>query len=190
MYHSQLSNINHRGIAIYLRNELCYKRLYELEDHAQESIWLEISQPSGKFLLTTIYRPPLERVSYWDELERNIENARDKYQLPIYLCGDLNDNILTNSSYIEPLLERQGLQIINREVTYYTSTSANCLDLFATSKPQDMCSIQTTSPTLSGHSSLILSKNIGLPKGKRYTRKVLDYNKTNWARINEEMRQH
>ena len=189
-YPADPGQINHGGVVVYLKNEICYRRLYELEEQVIESLWLEISQPSGKFLLTTIYRPPSERVIYWEGLERNIEDARDKYQLPIYLCGDLNDNTLFTSSQIKPLLERQGLQILNNEVTYYTQTSANCLDIFATTKPQDVSSIQTTSPTLSGYSSLILSKRIGIPKGKKYTRKILDYKKTNWIRINQELRHY
>ena len=184
-YPADLGTINHGGVAIYVRNEIVCRRLYELEDEKLESIWLEISQLSGKFIINVIYRPPSERMLYWDELERNLENARDKKDLPIYLCGDLNDNTLHTGSQIEPILQRQGLTILNNEPTFYTATSANCLDIFATSKPEDVDCIQTTSPTLSGHSSLILSKRAGIPKGLKYTRKVMDYTKTNWRAINE-----
>ena len=184
-YPADLGQINHGGVAIYVKNEIVCRRLYELEDRKLESIWLEISQLSGKYIINVIYRPPSERIAYWEDLERNLENARDKYDLPMYLCGDLNDNTLSMGSQIVPMLERQGLTILNDEATYYTSTSANCLDIFATSRPRDVQCMQTTSPTLSGHSSLILSKRVGIPKGQRYTRKVLDYTKTNWRNTNQ-----
>ena len=109
---------------------------------------------------------------------------------PVYLCGDFNCNANISPNHIGSILHRQGLHLLNHEPTFYTDTSSNCLDIFATSEPGRIDSVQTTSPSLSGHSSLILSRKNGLGSGSNYQRHVLNYKKSNWEAINRELSTH
>ena len=182
-----LGNINHGGVAVYVCENLGCKRRYDLEVPGIESIWTEIFSQHGNFLLSCIYRPPSENVNYWKLLERHIESARDTSPLPVYICGDFNNNTHSPNNNIVPLLNRQGFAVLNDEPTFYTQTSANCLDIFASTKPNDVNEVITCSPSLSGHSSLIMKKHLKLPKPKSYTRKILNYKKTNWTGVNTQL---
>ena len=176
--------INHGGVAVYVRNDVAFKHRVDLENSEVESIWLEIFSETGSFLLSVIYRPPSERTDYWNILEHHIESARDSTVLPVIICGDFNNNILVRPCQIVPLLQRQGLHVMNHEPTFITQTSSTCLDLFAVSQPSDVDCVLTASPSLSGHACLILCKNTKLPKSTSYSRKVLDYRHTDWLAVN------
>ena len=179
--------INHGGVAVYLRTDIAFKHRLDLEENSVESVWVEISSLTGNFLLSVIYRPPSERAEYWTILENHIENARESSPLPVIICGDFNSNTLIRPCHIVPLLQRQGLHVVNNEATFFTPTSATCLDLFAVSQPKDVESVYTTSPSLSGHACLILCKNSKITKTNSYTRKVLNYKRTDWNAVNNSL---
>ena len=179
--------INHGGVGVYVRNDIAIKHRLDLENISVESVWLEVSSGTGNFLLAVIYRPPSERAEYWNLLENHIENARDCSSLPVIICGDFNNNTLARPSQIIPLLQRQGLHVINNEATHFTQTSSTCLDLFAVSQPKDVDVVYTISPSLSSHTCLVLCKNSKVPKSNSYLRRILDYRHTDWSAVNDSL---
>ena len=181
--------IFHGGVACFVRNGLAYTRRTDLEHPTMEMMWLEIVTKTGKFLLTVVYRPPSEPVDFWRILEENIQHARDVTNVPIYLCGELNNDTLNPKNVISPLLNRQGLTIMNCQPTHF-ATKPTCLNLFATSTPQKVNLVTTTGPSLSNHSAVILHKDGSSRESHGFTRSVTDYTRANWDVINDDLLAH
>ena len=49
---------NHRGVIIYVKDSLCYKRREDLEPRNIESIWLELTNNHKHVLFGLFYPPP------------------------------------------------------------------------------------------------------------------------------------
>ena len=180
-----LGRIFHGGVACYVRNGLAYNRRPDLEHPTMEMMWMEFTLRSGKFLLAVVYRPPSEPIDFWTTFEENIQNVRDSTDLPIYLCGDLNNDILNPKNTITPLLNRQGITIMNSQATHHAARPT-CLDLFATSTPDKV----NAGPTLSNHSAVILHKDGHHRQPQGYTRTVSDYSRADWDKINHNITLH
>ena len=79
-----------RGVCVYLRDSLSFKRLYEFEEQNLELIALEIQKPNSKpFLFTAWYRPPKLDSQCFKYFELFLEKVEPKYK-EIYILGDLN----------------------------------------------------------------------------------------------------
>ena len=176
--------VQHGGIITYIRNSLAFKRRSDLEHPTMEMLWLEVGSPRGKFLYGSFYRPPNSRAEYWGLLEENINHARELTNLPTYISGDFNCDVSKSPNRLESVLSHEGLHILNSEPTYYTDTSARCLDIFACSEPIRVDSTITTSPTLGDHCGLILCRKNHVVRSNEYTMKILDYKNTNWDCLN------
>ena len=53
------------GLVIYIHGSLTLKRLHHLEQHAVESVWIELNLKRAS-LLGFVYRNPAERVDWTD----------------------------------------------------------------------------------------------------------------------------
>ena len=95
-----MGRIYHGGVACYVREGLAYTRRTDLEHPTMEMMWMEIATRSGKFLLAIAYRPPSEPIDFWTILEDNIQKARDSTDMPVYFCGDLNNDFLNPRNVI------------------------------------------------------------------------------------------
>ncbi len=60
------------GVAMYVKETIAYKRLYDFDCRYLENMWIEINTREGKLLVCNIYRPP-SNVEFWDHFESNIE---------------------------------------------------------------------------------------------------------------------
>ena len=66
-------NGNGGSVAIYIRNNIAFKRLYQFESPALEALWLSIQTVEGTVLLYSCYRPP-DRSGFWTEFDTILEN--------------------------------------------------------------------------------------------------------------------
>jgi len=58
------------GVAMYIRNSICFKVRTDLQDEALEFLCVEISKPKVKpFLISTWYRPPKSCISLFEKVQ-------------------------------------------------------------------------------------------------------------------------
>jgi hypothetical protein len=83
------------GILIYFKDYISVIRKNELENHIDESIWVEIQGTGTRFLLCSTYRPEWTDADYWTRLNHAIGMG---YQINqnIILSGDLNSALFTS----------------------------------------------------------------------------------------------
>lgn len=89
------------GIAIYVKDNLMYKRRIDFEGPNLENLWIELLTGSGKLLICTVYRPP-HFGDFWDQFELNIETVKEVCNNPnLLVLGDLNAdfNLSCNRTY-------------------------------------------------------------------------------------------
>ena len=138
-------------VAIYAKNSLHIRERPEFHNTDLEIIWVEVSTTSSKIMIGVMYRPPNSLVSYWQTLENNLQSIIDM-NIPIFLGGDLNVDMLTNhSGHLGNLLSRLNLENIVLEPTRITDTSATCLDLFITNRPNLILSVNVLPNFCSDH---------------------------------------
>ena len=174
------------GVGLYLRQEIHYERQRELESTSLELLWVMVWTEKGKYLLGVCYRQPSALVGSWDNLCENVERAMNT-DIPVILIGDLNCNILEKPNKLETMCQTMGLRILNNEPTHITDHSAACIDIAITSTLTKISSIYTTSPGPSNHCGLIVTIDCPPPKAHSYKKKILQYGKTNWQQVNQDI---
>ena len=86
------------GVCAYIRNRINYRRRWDLENEFLELLALEINKQNYKPLLVFCwYRPPHSSIEHFDVFEFLLKQAELGYS-GIYLTGDINCNILQDSS--------------------------------------------------------------------------------------------
>ena len=82
------------GVAIFISDSLCYKRLDDIEVNEAESIFIEVKLQKGKVVVGGIYRPPDSNTCNFIE---HIDDLTSNFQLKgidTILIGDININLL------------------------------------------------------------------------------------------------
>ncbi|CAG2253818.1 unnamed protein product [Mytilus edulis] len=117
------------GILIYVRDSLHCKRRSDLEIAELESVCVEITTKTGRFLVVCFYRPPNAPVTSLDHFENLLDNVIDTDK-NVILLGDLNIDLLKASptSRISRICERYGIENVVKEPTRITSSTATLLD--------------------------------------------------------------
>ena len=131
------------GVAIYDRDHLNVKERKELVPENLESVCVEVRQIKSKpLLITSLYRPPSERIEIFDEIENLIQNI-DGENKELILIGDLNCDLLADVKlhHTNRFLDIENLfqltQII-LEPTRVTANTQTLLDLLLTNKPENI----------------------------------------------------
>ncbi len=105
------------GVMVYVNKMFSFKRIHELENMYDESIWIQLFLPKTSIMLCTIYRPEYNSQHFWTRLDNSIETALD-FSCKIIIVGDLNENMLSRKSLnITEILNRKNLQNIISEPT-------------------------------------------------------------------------
>ena len=115
---------NGGGVAMYIRDNVAYKRHYEFESAVVEALWVSVQTIQGKVLLCCCYRPP-NRTDFWDDFDAIIDLVKQSntYQY-MFILGDLNADISTTSgNKLKRLCLDHNLQYMINEPTRITSSS-------------------------------------------------------------------
>ena len=91
------------GLLIYVNESLLSRRVIELECPSVHSLWIELNTGYFSALLCCFYRPPNSNVSFWNDLEINIDKALDMNQ-NVILLGDINEDQLKNYTRLKQSL--------------------------------------------------------------------------------------
>ncbi len=177
------------GVALYIKDELYYKRRLDLENPQLEAIWVEITQNNKTLLVCCIYRPPNSRAAYWQLLEDNIEHV--KLQNPnkdLLMMGDLNCDVSKNNSKLSQILAGFNMKQLITKHTHITKKSRTLIDIIACTCPENVIGSGTTSPQLSNHCGVYacLGPSPNLRKAN-FKRKIWRYNEANWIDLNKDI---
>lgn len=156
------------GVAIYIRNDLKYKRRIDLELANIECIWLEVVLHKTKLLLCSLYRPPSMGNDYYNNMLDCIEKACFEDKL-VVLIGDLNINYIIDESlssnplyYIECA---NNLKQLVESYTRVTPTSKSTIDVILSSHPELHTCTDVYEIALSDH--YLIYTSLDLTKSKK-----------------------
>jgi hypothetical protein len=120
------------GVAVYIKDNINFKRRSDLEIIDIECIWVELSILKKTVLLGVFYRPPSSPSNYFNLIEDSVNLAYDSGIHDIIITGDFNLNTQQQSCLrkINSLCDSYGLTQIIDEPTHFTEHSSSILDLF------------------------------------------------------------
>ncbi len=124
------------------------KRIVDLETFLPESIWIQITDKNGTFLVCNVYRPPHTANDFWERLNICIERASEITK-HIILVGDINEDQLnpTSNKFRNVTMINNMKNIINEptRVTDLTQTLIDPIAVTAEVSVYDSGIIQTPS---------------------------------------------
>ena len=92
-----------------------------------------------------MYRPPQSDASFWQKLEENIQPILD-LNIPVLLAEDFNIDMMGNQcTPLKNLLTRSNLTNVVGEPTRITPSSATCIDLLVTNRPNLILNVDVSS---------------------------------------------
>ena len=142
---SKIRNRNGGGVGFYVRNNLNPEEITGMPfiDGIFESIALKITIKNRKAILFNFYRPPLApNLSFNESINRfhsefhlALERLK-KLNLPIFLCGDSNINLLTlgnnkDADLLYSNLMEFGLNLCTHKATHLNPINNSLIDLIA-----------------------------------------------------------
>jgi endonuclease/exonuclease/phosphatase family metal-dependent hydrolase len=93
--------------------------------------------------------------------------------IPVILGGDLNIDMLGNQcGHLEDILTRLNLENVVWEPTHITHTSATCIHLFITNRPNLILDIKVPPNFCSDHCPVSVDINIKTSKEQCYKRTI------------------
>ena len=146
------------GVCFYIRSNLNFAVRKDLLDKDLELLIIEISNPhSQPFLVGTWYRPPNSSNHLFSLFEKTI----DAENLKLYLLGDLNCNLLsdtpsTNTSELLNIFTTYNLIQLITEPTRVMNNSQTLIDLCVTNTPDKVRASGVLSIGISDHSLVYL----------------------------------
>ena len=158
------------GVCVYVRQGINYLNRVDLVNSEIEALCVEIKKPNCKaFIVLACYRPPNSNVDNFFTIYENILKHLDNEKKEVYVLGDLNCNLLSNSSdsYATRLLKStselyQFTQLIT-EATRVTNQSRTLIDLFYTNAPNRVVNSGVCHIGLSDHSLIYATRKIAIP---------------------------
>ena len=169
------------GVAIYVKENLYYKRLYEYERDNIEAIWIQINSKQGKFLICSVYRPPTNN-EFWEHFSSVIDDIKQIHTSNIVIIGDLNADL--NSGQGEKLRNLcllQNMLFLVEEPTHITTHSATVLDQILTNAPVFIEQVNVSDPiSTSDHCTISAKLKFELPKETPYERHIWQYDKADF----------
>ena len=161
------------GVAVFVKQNITYKRIYELEKPNVEAIWLQLSTLQGKILICCCYRPPNDN-NFWDNFDTVIEDAKGRITKYMFILGDINADFATiNGRKLDDMCLHHNLHCMVREPTRITETTSTVLDQVITNAPNFVSNISVSPPvSTNDHCTVSAQINFKLCREKPYVRNI------------------
>ena len=123
------------GVAVYIKDNILWKRRYDLETNDIESIWLEIFIAKSKsILIATFYRPPGSSVYLPNDFNKTFNDMLlngTKENKEIIILGDFNADYLkpNDNKEIKGIFQLFGFKQLIKTATRITKESSTLIDL-------------------------------------------------------------
>ena len=137
----------------YVNENLPCKSLTTEDDNLAETIFLEVSVQSSKWLFVGCYKPPSKIEEFFiSNLSKTINAFSTKYD-NILLMGDFNLTI--ENKHLEELLNLFNLKSLISSLTCFQSTNPTCIDLILTNQEDLFSNSNTCEVGISDHHHLV-----------------------------------
>ena len=169
------------GVAIFIKQNIIYKRLFKYENNNTEAIWVQLNTIEGKVLLCCCYRPPTNS-DFWqcfNEILNDVKADRNKY---IFILGDLNADFTTNQGRkLTHMLYEQNLHALINEPTRITDTTSSVLDQVITNCKNFVTKVDVLPPVSSNdHCTVSAELNFKINTEHAYKRIIWQYKDANF----------
>ena len=183
---------------MYARDDICYRRLRNLEDSRFSTLWVLVDTGLDKIIYACVYRShsgDLETTGLTQHLSEAADAAQQRYpSAQLVLLGDFNahhqewlfpyqctDHAGRETRKLALALNLTQLVQGATRVPDVDSHTANCLDLLLTTDP-DRYSVSISSPLGSSDHCLVKSVSVYSPPdpSPRGTRRVWRYRSADW----------
>ena len=180
---------NSGGICVQLAGNVRAVRLTEYEHNNLELLWLRISTGGQSFILGVGYRNPELPVEYWERLDENLSRIVDTYgSQNLILVGDFNEDLLNKRvHHFSDIINSYNLSQLINEPTRVTHHSRTLLDPIIVGNVSYVKSSGVLPPICSDHSPVFVDFKCKLPKYYSFKRRIYDYNRADWARMENEI---
>jgi exonuclease III len=176
------------GLLIYAKEELPCIHRQDLESSSVEAIWLEVKRPNSKpFLISNVYRPPSEKVSWLDEFSRILDNASVEEKECI-IIGDFNFDLLnvgTGSKAWIQMMESANFTQLVKDPTRKTTVSATLIDHAFTNYPHNISNILVPSYSISDHYPVCITRKENSCNSKGPVHKSVSYRSMKHFEVND-----
>ena len=179
------------GVGLFVSQQLLTSRRYDLEEDDLELLWSEIIINNNKLLIGVVYRPPDSPVSFWNNLQNNLDQARSTGIQNIMLIGDLNADFSTpQGRKLELFCTTNFLVPHVHEPTRITNNTSSCLDQIISNMPAYVQEPQVL-PPIANCDHCVVSTTILFKHKKElaYKRLIWDYGKANFDLFRSKLRQ-
>ena len=155
------------GVIVYIKNNITYRRRYDLESEDIECICLEIKFPTSKpFIIIFMYRPPNSTQCWIDKFEKQME-AIDFLNMETHIIGDFNINYspnnninkFSNSKWENAVLNLGFSQLVEWP-TRVTEKTSSIIDHLYTSRPDLICNVTVPNYCISDHFPVLFSRTL------------------------------
>ena len=134
-----------------------------------------------------MYRPPQSDASFWQKLEGSIQPIND-LNIPVLLADDFNIDMMGNQcTPLKNLLTRLNLTNVVGEPTRITPSSATCIALLVTNRPNLILNVDISSNFCSDHCPVSADVNVKVNKQLCFKRIIKIYDKADYASMNDEL---
>jgi len=178
------------GVAIYIRDTIAYKRMYEFESPDLEVLWVSIQSTEGKILLSSCYRPP-DRNDFWTEFDSTLENIKQTNRFNyMFILGDLNADFNSrNGNNLIQLCSNNNFQYLVQEPTRITATSQTVLDQIITNAPNFVSNVSVTPPiSTNDHCTVGAHINFKISTRIPYYRHIWLFKQANFDQFRQTLR--
>jgi hypothetical protein len=170
------------GVAIYVKENILYKRMLKYEKPNLEALWLQVNTIEGKVLICCCYRPPNDS-TFWDEIQLVLDDVKTDKVKYIYILGDINADFNTpNGRKLNMLCVNNNLQRLINEQTRITASTATVLDQIITNASNFVNKIEVTAPvSTNDHCTVSVLLNFKVHKENAHTCIVWQYGQADFA---------
>ena len=154
------------GVAVYISNNIKWKRKNNFENSNIESVWIEITPNKSKsFFVGCVYRPPdssCHLSKEWNNIfSLDLANIFDCEKETI-VVGDFNVNYLKRADHreVKDIFNGHGLTQLIKDPTRVTSSSSTLIDLIFTNKPCNISKSTVLPLSLSDHDAILCVRKL------------------------------
>lgn len=183
------------GVAMYISDDIAWKRRHDLERDDTECLWIEIDILNSKNLLVgCMYRPPDSSAYLNKDFNNNLDEMLSRVNnnsLETFLLGDINANYLQKASHkeLKNILSSHGLKQLVKEPTRVTKDTKSLIDVILTNSSH----VQHTKViplSVSDHDCIGCTRKINHEKIPPRTVTCRDYSKYNPFDLSKELDEH
>ena len=188
------TNRNHGGVAMYISNQIKWRRREDLECEEVEGLVIEVLlNGAKKFLVGSLYRPP-DGSEYLDKcfnklFEEMLVKISD-LSFEVIILWDLNVNHLISSKEkeLKDMIRLEGFEPLVKSPTRVTQDSSTLIDVILTKNEQAIASTDVAPLNMSDHVLIGCVRKVNHQKYKYRAITCCNYSNYDPEVINDELR--